>query len=533
MVGGPWMTLEDGVRRLVREGRLADAAIAVHRAAPTGGVNDDLLGLGAAAAYQSVCDDIALELFLRLDARRPLDADQWAMMGHAAERLGVVRVALPAYRRAAGMAPAAAPVHYNLGTLCLRRHDWPAALRHLRAACDLEPGWAAAWENLGQALLATENYEECLSFFAACIERFPGHASFREGRAAALLRKGDADAVDAYRALTKEMPANGDTWAGLVAALVQAGRAEEAPEVILAARSAGAWCVALTEVEATLKLESGDTEAAIRGYRAALAADPGYRQARINLIDALLQAGQAETALTLCDERLAALPGDPEMLAYKAIVLSDLGRRAEVAALLDPQLIKCHRPVCPEGYSCLGEFNRAVVDHILDHPSLVPAPPSHATVGGQHTGSLMCEPLGPMKSFKDLIHQAARSYRHRHGEAGHPFQARWSDEYSLTVWAVEMTAGAHQEPHIHPSGFLSGVYYPKIPGQAFDPSVKDGCIEFFRAPSQFALRHEPEIVVLPPEEGVMYLFPSAYFHRTIPFSGNGRRVSVAFDLVAL
>ena len=124
-------------------------------------------------------------------------------------------------------------------------------------------------------------------------------------------------------------------------------------------------------------------------------------------------------------------------------------------------------------------------------------------------------------------------YRRRHRNSDHPLFTRWSDEYSLTVWAVEMNAGGHQMPHIHPSGFLSGVYYPQLPQQVTDPGDTNGFIEFFQAPEQFKLHHQPRLQLFPPEEGVMYLFPSAYFHRTIPFTGEGTRISVAFDLVAL
>jgi len=38
--------------------------------------------------------------------------------------------------------------------------------------------------------------------------------------------------------------------------------------------------------------------------------------------------------------------------------------------------------------------------------------------------------------------------------------------------------------------------------------------------------------VLRPEEGVLLLFPSYLFHRTLPFAGEGERISISFDLAA-
>ena len=34
-----------------------------------------------------------------------------------------------------------------------------------------------------------------------------------------------------------------------------------------------------------------------------------------------------------------------------------------------------------------------------------------------------------------------------------------------------------------------------------------------------------------PTEGLLVLFPSYLFHRTIPFSGDGTRISIAFDVI--
>ncbi|MEQ8230047.1 MAG: tetratricopeptide repeat protein [Rhodospirillales bacterium] len=524
----------DSVKELIKAGRLGDAGQAAYQAAVTGRADAETLGLGAQAAYQAGVDDMALDLFARLDARAALDASQWAMMGHAAERLGTPRIALRAYHRSLDQAPDNPAVHYNLGSLYLRRHQWTEAIRHLQTACDAKPDWEAAWENLVQAMMGTEHYETVIPFLKDCMARFSDNATFYFQHAEALMNMGDRAAAEAaYRTLTELAPQEATAWAGLAAAVIQDGRKDEAATIIAQAASAGAASPDLEEMAATLKLDAGDAVAAKAGYEAVLATTPGHRLARINLIDALVQAGDHEQALGICDERLAEIPGDPEMLAYRAVVLTDMGRADEAEAFLPPDLIMGHRPMAPDGFASMADFNKEMVRHILSHPSLVPSPPSHATVQGRHTGSLVCEPWGPMQHFKEMIAEAARVYRRRHRNSDHPVFTRWSDEYSLTLWAVEMNAGGHQMPHIHPSGFLSGVYYPQLPRQVTDPDDTKGFIEFFQAPEQFKLRHAPRLQLFAPEEGGMYLFPSAYFHRTIPFEGDGTRISVAFDLVAL
>ncbi len=38
-------------------------------------------------------------------------------------------------------------------------------------------------------------------------------------------------------------------------------------------------------------------------------------------------------------------------------------------------------------------------------------------------------------------------------------------------------------------------------------------------------------MVIRPETGLLVLFPSFFWHRTIPFQGGGKRISIAFDLI--
>ncbi|MEK9673154.1 MAG: tetratricopeptide repeat protein [Rhodospirillaceae bacterium] len=526
------MATEHDIKALIKAGKPRDAVQVALEAAAAGGVADRVLALGGQAAYVIGANSEALELFAQLDVRTQLDGTQLAMMGHAADLLGVHAAALSAYRRALGLNDRDLAVHFNLGSLHLRRHEWSDAIRHLECATDLKPDWAAAWGNLGCALLGTERYGRCLEFFRACMVRFPAERAFHAGLAETLMKMGEHGAAESeFRQMLKHRASDPEAWAGLIAAVVQDNRFEEARIMIAEAQGKSTGSPELDEIKASLALEAGDAPAAIRQYEEVLNASPRHRRARLNLIEAYLAAGQAEKALKFCDDILAAAPGDADMLAYKALVLIDLGRVEESARFLPPDLVMGYRPVCPDGFASMADFNKAMVDHILGHPSLTPSPFGHATVKGLHTGSLVCEPWGPMKHFTGMIAEGAKAYKKRNGPSGHPFFHRWNDDYSLTVWAVVMEEGSHQMPHIHPSGYLSGVYYPLLPDQVRDPGSTDGMIEFFDAPEQFNLRHPAPAQIFPPQEGVMFLFPSAYFHRTIPYTGGGTRISVAFDLV--
>jgi hypothetical protein len=40
----------------------------------------------------------------------------------------------------------------------------------------------------------------------------------------------------------------------------------------------------------------------------------------------------------------------------------------------------------------------------------------------------------------------------------------------------------------------------------------------------------PEVKAFLPEEGLMYMFPSYFYHRTIPFDSEQKRICIAYDV---
>ena len=91
--------------------------------------------------------------------------------------------------------------------------------------------------------------------------------------------------------------------------------------------------------------------------------------------------------------------------------------------------------------------------------------------------------------------------------------------------------GGHRLSHIHPSGWLSGVFYIQCP-QGADPD--EGAIEFSLHGYGYPVldknhpRHRHR-----PKNGDLVLFPSSLFHGTVPIKMEEERLIVAFDLVPL
>jgi hypothetical protein len=58
-------------------------------------------------------------------------------------------------------------------------------------------------------------------------------------------------------------------------------------------------------------------------------------------------------------------------------------------------------------------------------------------------------------------------------------------------------------------------------------------LEFGQPDRDFPTKLAPALFRVRPEEGLLVLFPSYLYHRTLPFEEDGTRISVAFDVVPI
>ncbi|MCH8896202.1 MAG: hypothetical protein IH927_08070, partial [Proteobacteria bacterium] len=104
--------------------------------------------------------------------------------------------------------------------------------------------------------------------------------------------------------------------------------------------------------------------------------------------------------------------------------------------------------------------------------------------------------------------------------------------WCLTMWAVVMDSQGHQLPHIHPAAWLSGVYYVQVPEEINDDDEREaGWIEFGAPPDTMNCRGEHRLRIFRPVAGNCFIFPSFFYHRTIPFESKQKRISIAFDAI--
>ena len=407
--------------------------------------------------------------------------------------------ALAAFRKVTDARPNDATAHYNTGNLLNSMGKPEEAAKAFRRAAALAPDFVEAHANLGATLHLAKQYEDSIAAYRRALDKLPDNADLHHNLGAVYRALGRHDAAaDSYRQALRLAP----------------GRRE------FEERLAG-----------TLQ-DLGDYAAAADVFQRVLARAPGSVDATKGLAETLIGAGDPDAAVALCDEYLAAYGYNSAVICCKAIALGEMGEEAAAYRIMDlDRFIRPCRVEPPTGFRDLDAFNAAIEREIRAHDSLDFEPAGLATAQGFQTGELLAHPSYAIGLLALMISGAVRGYIDcLPDDPNHPFVASAPARWTLNGWGVILQAQGHQRPHIHPSGWLSGVYYVRVPRSIIVGS-QQGQIEFGKPPANIGCRRAHQTRRIAPAAGRIVLFPSYVYHHTIPFEDSENRISFAFDVV--
>ncbi len=150
------------------------------------------------------------------------------------------------------------------------------------------------------------------------------------------LEAGDLTAAEARLSVAIEYsPRFVEAWVNLGYVELRRGNFEQARRDFVKARDLNPDLPAPHHALGVVADKQGLGEEAEKRYRAALAVDPGFAPARINLARRLYARGQYENAREQFERLEQVAPGDPEAWAGRAEALIELGRRAEAEAVVE------------------------------------------------------------------------------------------------------------------------------------------------------------------------------------------------------
>lgn len=451
-----------------------------------------------------------------------------------------------------------------------------------RAVLQAQPNHPDASHNLGLIALAANRPGAALALFKIALEENPHSWQFWLSCIDTLGRLKQLDAARAYLKQGAELnvpKANLELLKERLA-MIPAGSTVSIEETAKAYRTLGVALKGLGKLEAaessyrkaidlkpdlaeahfnlgnTLKAV-GRLEEAESSYSRALALSPGLTPALMNRWEVLFKLGNYEAALRdadCCDTPISKLYGLQSLYALGQT--EEIYRRLESDPGIDDSNIHvaafaaflswiekkpAAHPFCNNPLDFIHVTN--IASHIGNSTDFITAlikdlqgirtewePARKSTFKGFQTPSdinLFAMNTGAMAQLRSLIEAELDLYRLKFQEETCAFIKKWPSANKLFGWHVILKQQGHQTPHIHATGWLSGVVYLKVV-----PALEqnEGAIEFSLNSPNFFDESAPR-VIHQPAAGDIVLFPSSLHHRTIPFSTDTDRIVIAFDLM--
>ncbi|HYJ83313.1 MAG TPA: putative 2OG-Fe(II) oxygenase [Allosphingosinicella sp.] len=283
-------------------------------------------------------------------------------------------------------------------------------------------------------------------------------------------------------------------------------------------------------------MELGEMEAAEREFRSVLAVDPDEPASCRMLCRLLRHGGRVAEQIAMCEDLADRGAVNAQMLynwGWALALAGDPGRARRL--MFEPERLALLEIGPPAGFADIDAFNAALAEEILTNPNRVGDFPEEdeANRGSCRVDNLFA---GRRTYLIDLLLRSIEAEVERWTPAARPGFDPWPRlrpaAARLRPWGLIQRRDEYEEGHIHPRGWLSGVYYVRVPSIVSASGPGPGCIEF--GPPSGVAREMPELAPTRrylPREGRLILAPSHFQHRTIPSGVDEYRISVAFDVI--
>jgi uncharacterized protein (TIGR02466 family) len=504
-----------------------------------------------------------LERAVALDPENPAF---WYNLGIAALSAEMPDRAITALSRCLEIEPANAAAWGALGMAQQLSGEERQSEASLRKAVELDPGQVGAMHNLAVRLRSLDRSEEALAVINDAMKANSLPLVSQMLRADLLGDVGEYDdAAAAYAALIREDPGATDAHEMLARLLPQIDRASEqftaydealsrAPSIELynsALRTA--WAMKEPEALRTWSADALRQFGDLTDFRLmeALAADLAGETAKaIELLETLVDRGihqalvpAAYNRLKLGDVRKAeshainatrANPAAQSGWAYLTIIWRLLeDEREHWLADYDRLVMPMELPA-PEGFASIDAFMAELANDLHPLHATVRHPTEQSLRQGTQTyGHLFEKRSSSVRQLAGVVEQGiAGALAQLRADPSHPFLSRNTGQTKFQgSWSVRLMTGGFHVSHMHPQGWLSSALYVSLPDEFRSLSEGEpapGVLTFGVPERELGLDLAARRIETP-KVGKLVLFPSYFWHGTMPFESQDYRLTVAFD----
>ncbi len=393
---------------------------------------------------------------------------------------------------------------------------------------------AALLNTLARSLIAQGALRKAEAVLHDCLALEPRLLDAQNSLAQLIwMRTGDiAQATQAFDRALQSFGNDDALWAAKAALLQGAGDARAA-YACLASQASRPRASPMLLIRAGLAALEFDSAAALNLAERALSAMPANAAARTLLVAAQLGVGDARGALPHCEALLANAPDDQYLIALETTAWRLLGderylQRCDYQTLVVPFELDAPPP-WPDVAGFFADL-KVSLNRLHDpygHPLLFQS----LRHGTETTFDLSRSADPAIQALFSSFAAPIDRYLEHMGHGSDPLRRRNLGRWRFNgSWSVRLRTSGHHANHVHPRGWISSACYIELPDVMGDARSDEGILTF----------GEPSIATTPalkaeysvrPAVGMLVLFPSYFWHGTVPFASDQPRLTVAFDAV--
>jgi len=534
---------------LVHLGRTVEAESALRAAIATGRHHLRAAAILARLLNDSARPQEALEVCASFAEAGQSDLDLLTQQAAALSVLGRDEEAIALYRRIVDTAPGNGIAEYNLAAALDTAGRHGEAENAARRAISKGANMPEVHAVRARGLIGLNRFEEAE---AALLRAIGQRQEFVEAQRNLVqliwMRSGDVAAACEH--LDAALRAHPDDIALLMikARLLDSAGDARGAYACLAGRTRGPNESLDALVAASQVALKFDPVCASAHAERALSIAPDQPSVRLLFADTLLATGDADQAARIATELLVEKPDDQRLLAELTTAWRLLGDPRYARYCDYPSMARAWVLDTPRGWNDLPTYLRDLAASLHSLHGLH-AHPLHQSLrnGSQTTQKNLLETEDPViRAFVEAIDGPIRRHIEALGHDDDPLRRRNIGGYRIQgIWSVRLRGQGYHVNHVHPEGWLSSACYVELPqGIAPDdaPGPNDvsgvpadakpktaGWLKFGEpgTPTNPALA--PEFFIRP-QPGLLALFPSYFWHGTVPFDGDDTRLTIAFDL---
>ena len=457
--------------------------------------------------------------------RFPNSAMLYDIKGNCNRRLGQFNDAVNSYKQSLKIKPGSAEAYYNMGVASKGKGDLDFAIESYTQALKLKPDFADAYNNMGIALSDNGSLTAAIESYKQALKIKPDFAEAYNNMCVAMHNNGDQEsAIDNCKLALKIKPGYAEAYNNM----------------------------------GNFLTDKGDLKSAILNYKQAIKFNSEFAEAYNNLGNLFKKNCQYKEAKKCFDKLKADSAAIAKSLecAYHLENYREFNETLKSIAKKNPSNIRVaamsafasHQtkrkdiyPFCknPIELVKISNINKHVPDiyqfinTILDemnNKDVLWEPKNKTTIGGYRTsGNLFSKPSKAMQLLETIIQKELSLFNLEFKTHNEGLIRNWPKRNNLYGWYNRILQNGHHSKHIHPNGWVSGVFYLKT---IEAPAQNEGAIEFGLHGYDYPIKdNDYPQRIYQPCDGDLVLFPSSLFHNTIPVIKDGERCVIAFDLV--